>query len=355
MSTTSFAVVGGGSWGTAVAGLLAERHEVVLWAMEPEVVDGVNDHHRNPLFHPDVDLPSGLRATTDVAEAVTGRTAVVMAVPSQYVRDVVSRIDGALAGDVPVVSLAKGIEQGTLLRPTEVIAEVLGRDSLIGVMCGPNLAAEVVRHQPAATVLAFEDHAVATWLRPEFAAERFDVYTNDDVIGCEVGGSVKNVVAVAAGMAAELGHGQNAISALVCRGLVEMTRLGVALGARPETFLGLAGQGDLMATCLSEQSRNHRFGRELAKGRAVQDIRADTNMVAEGVKSVDSILELAARCQVEMPLATMVSAVVRGEHLPHDAFETRRRNEPAHELEGIVASPTPRTIQPPHPTPGDTS
>jgi glycerol-3-phosphate dehydrogenase (NAD(P)+) len=241
------------------------------------------------------------------------------------------------------------------MRPTEVLADVLGRDSLIGVMCGPNLATEVVRHQPAATVLAFEDHSVAAWLRPQFAAERFDVYTNDDVVGCEVGGSVKNVVAVAAGMASELGHGQNAISALVCRGLVEMTRLGVALGARPETFLGLAGQGDLMATCLSEQSRNHRFGRELAKGRAVPEISADTNMVAEGVKSVDSLLQLAARYGVEMPLAAMVSAVVRGEHHPHHAFEARRRNEPAHELEGVVALPPSRTNPTPTPTPGETS
>ena len=352
MTGASFAVVGGGSWGTAVAGLLAEHHEVVLWAMEQEVVDGVNRDHRNPLFHPEVDLPHGLRATTDVGDAVAGRDAVVMAVPSQYVRDVAGRIDGALSPDVPVVSLAKGIERGTLMRPTEVISEVLGRDSLVGVMCGPNLAVEVVQRRHASTVLAFEDHDVAAWLRPMFATDRFDVYTNDDVIGCEVGGSVKNVVAVATGMATELGHGQNAISALVCRGLVEMTRLGMALGARPETFLGLAGQGDLVATCLSEHSRNHRFGRELAKGRRVEDINADTNMVAEGVKSVDSILQLAQRSGVDMPLAAMVHSVVHEGEDPRAAFEARRRNEPTHELEGVVAflpPPPPTTTTGEHP------
>jgi glycerol-3-phosphate dehydrogenase (NAD(P)+) len=334
---TRVAVVGGGSWGTAVAALLAERHDVLLWALEDEVVDGINERAENPLFHPGVTLPDALQATTDLKQAVDGAEVTVMAVPTQYIRGVTTSLAESLDPAVPIVSLSKGIESDTLMRPTQIVADVYGGHDAVGVLSGPNLAREVITGHPAATVLAFADHDLATRLQSVFESPRFDVYTNDDVVGCELGGSVKNVVAVAAGMASGLGHGQNAIAALVCRGLIEMTRLGLAYGARAETFLGLAGQGDLVATCLSDQSRNHHFGRELAKGRTVDEIAADTNMVAEGVKSVDSMLQLADRAGVDMSLVSLVHNVVHGGHPPDAAFEIRRQSRPAHELEGIVA------------------
>lgn len=336
---TRMAVVGGGSWGTAMAALLVERgHDVTLWALESEVVDAVNRRNENPIFHPGVALPEGLRATTDVAGAVEGANAVVMAVPTQFTRSVVTRLDGAIDHDTPIVSLSKGVEAESLLRPTQVIAEVLDSDPPVGVLSGPNLAREIIAGQPAATVLAFERIEVANALQPLFSSERFHVYTNDDVVGCELGGSIKNVIAVAAGMAAGLDRGHNAISALVCRGLVEMATLGSALGARPETFLGLAGQGDLVATCLSEQSRNHHFGRELAKGRTVAEIAADTAMVAEGVKSVDNLLALADRVGVDAPLMTLVKNVVAGDVPVSEAFDQLRPTDPVHELHGLVAA-----------------
>ena len=334
------AVVGGGSWGTAVAGLLAERgHRVTLWALEDEVVDGVNQRDENPLFHPGVALPPSLSASTDLGRAVDGAELVVMAVPTQFMRGVAEQLRGRLDGDAPLVSLSKGIENRSLLRPTQVIADAIAGPNPVGVLSGPNLAREIVRGQPASTVLAFADLDLAHDLQPLFAGPRFDVYTNDDVVGCELGGSIKNVIAVAAGMAAGLDHGLNSIAALVCRGLVEMATLGAAMGARPETFLGLAGQGDLVATCLSEQSRNHHFGRELAKGRTVEQIAADTNMVAEGVKSVDNLLALASRAGVDTPLMTLVHRVVDGLVSPTAAFESFGPDESMHELHGLLFGP----------------
>ena len=345
-------VVGGGSWGTAMAALLAEHgHDVTLWALEADVVDGINEGNENPLFHPGVGLPAGLRADRELAAVVEGAELVVMAVPTQFTRSIAEQFAGSIAPTVPIVSLSKGIEAETLLRPTEIIAEALGGHETVGVLSGPNLAREIVRGQPASTVLAFADHGVAHALQPVFAGRRFDVYTNDDVIGCELGGSIKNVIAVAAGMAAGLDHGHNSISALICRGLVEMARLGTALGARPETFLGLAGQGDLVATCLSEASRNHHFGRELAKGRTVEEIAAASDMVAEGVKSVDHLLALAHRADVETPLMNLVQAVVTGQATPTAAFELGRPTQSMHELDGLVG-PSSITRSNPKTSPG---
>ncbi|MGI9614709.1 MAG: NAD(P)H-dependent glycerol-3-phosphate dehydrogenase [Acidimicrobiales bacterium] len=338
MTASPISVVGGGSWGTAMAALLAEHgHPVTMWALEPDVVDGVNDRNENPVFHPGVELPSGLRASADLLATVDGAELVVMAVPTQFTRSVAEQLTGSIPAATPIVSLSKGIEGGTLLRPTEIIADALGGHDAVGVLSGPNLAKEIVRGQPASTVLAFADIDLAHRLQPIFSGRRFDVYTNDDVTGCELAGSIKNVIAVAAGMAAGLDHGHNSISALICRGLVEMARLGTALGARSETFLGLAGQGDLVATCLSEDSRNHHFGRELAKGRSVEEISRDTAMVAEGVKSVDNLLALANRVDVETPLMNLVHAVVTNEATPAAAFELGRPTQSVHELDGLVA------------------
>ncbi len=331
------AVIGAGSWGTAMAALLAEHgHAVTLWALEDEIVEAVNQRHENPLFHPEVQLPPALRATGDIHEAARDISLIVVAVPTQYIRRVVGGLRGSVAPTVPIVSLSKGIEDETLLRPTQVIGEALGGHETVGVLSGPNLAREIVRGQPAATVLAFRDLDLAHGLQPVFSGPRFDVYTNDDIIGCELGGSIKNVIAVAAGIAAGLDHGHNSISALICRGLVEMASLGSALGARPETFLGLAGQGDLVATCLSSESRNHHFGRELAAGRTVEEISATTNMVAEGVKSVDNMLELARRTSVQTPLINLVHLVVNGLATPAEAFELGRPTESIHELHGLI-------------------
>ncbi|MDH3678909.1 MAG: NAD(P)-dependent glycerol-3-phosphate dehydrogenase [Acidimicrobiia bacterium] len=341
VSRSSVAVVGAGSWGTAMAALLAEHgHSVTVWALETEVVEAINQRNENPLFHPGVTLPPGLGATGDVQQAVDGADLIVMAVPTQFTRQTVERFAEGVVPTTAVVSLSKGIENETLLRPTQIIAEELGGHTRVGVLSGPNLAREVIRGQPASTVLAFEDLDLAHRLQPVFSGPRFDVYTNDDVIGCELGGSIKNVIAVAAGMAAGLDHGHNSISALICRGLVEMARLGSALGARPETFLGLAGQGDLVATCLSEQSRNHHFGRELAKGRSVDDIASETAMVAEGVKSVDNLLALARQVSVHTPLMDLVHVVVNGVASPADAFEQGRPTESIHELHGLIEAAT---------------
>lgn len=341
MTPKPIGVVGGGSWGTAMAALLAEHgHAVTMWALEADVVDGVNNRNENPIFHPGIELPGRLHADNDIRSAVEGAELVVMAVPTQFTRSVAEKLAGLVPATTPIVSLSKGIETGTLLRPTEIIADVLGNHEAVGVLSGPNLAKEIVRGQPASTVLAFADLDLAHELQPTFSGRRFDVYTNDDVTGCELAGSIKNVIAVAAGMGAGLEHGHNSISALICRGLVEMARLGTALGARPETFLGLAGQGDLVATCLSEDSRNHHFGRELAKGRTVEEISRDTNMVAEGVKSVDNLLALAKRADVETPLMNLVHAVVSGQATPAAAFELGRPTHSVHELDGLVLPTT---------------
>jgi glycerol-3-phosphate dehydrogenase (NAD(P)+) len=334
----SVSVVGAGSWGTAVAALAASVGDVTLWALEPEVVAGVNDSRQNPIFHPGVALPERLVATGDLAQAVVGAEVVILAVPTQHLRGVLERLGPSLDPSVPIVSLAKGIEAGTLLRPTEIVRELFPQldPGRVGVLSGPNLAREVMAGQPAATVLAFSDHDVATDVQPHFQSRAFRVYTNDDVVGCELAGALKNVIAVAAGMADGLGFGLNTMGALLSRGLVEMSRLGIAVGARAETFLGLAGQGDLVATCLSRDSRNHHLGQELAKGRSLADITAETKMVAEGGKSVEGVVALAARHGVNAPIAEMVRQVVVDGVSPRRAWAATLAEPPEHELTGVI-------------------
>jgi glycerol-3-phosphate dehydrogenase (NAD(P)+) len=338
MTGDRMAVVGGGSWGTALAAVLAERHDVELWALEPEVVDGINDRHENPLFHPGVTLPPRLGANADLGAVVAGADVVVLGVPSKFLRGVLGDLAASLAPSTPLISLAKGIEAGTFLRPTEIVAEVLvGRDpALVGVLSGPNLAGEVIAGLPAFSVLAFTDHELAVALQPLFDTARFRVFTNDDVIGCEVAGAVKNVVALAAGMASGLGFGRNGMGALLSQGLLEMCCIGAALGARPETFFGLAGQGDLVATCFSEQSRNHRVGVALAQGHSLTTIAEQMRMVSEGATSAASIAELARRNGVDAPLAEMVRSVVDDGRSPQDAFAGFHARPPGHELAGLL-------------------
>lgn len=315
------AVVGAGSWGTTVAAMAATRVETVLWARRGPLAETINRTRANPDYLPGFTLPDALTATHDLESAVSAADVVVMAVPSHGFREVFAPIGTLIEPATPVVSLTKGIEQGTLLTMTEVIAELSpGHDrDLAGVLTGPNLVAEIVAGQPAASVIAMRDLGAALSLQSLFMAPSFRVYTNDDVIGCELGGALKNVMAIASGMSDGLGFGDNTRATLLTRALAELTRLGVSLGGRPETFAGLAGMGDLIATCSSDKSRNHRVGFALASGRSLDEIVSEMRMVAEGVKTTESVVALAERVGVEMPIASHVDMVLRGEITPRDA------------------------------------
>lgn len=315
------AVIGAGSWGTTVAALAARANPTTLWARRPELASMINTEAVNADYLPGHRLPYGLRATSDLNDCIDGAEAVVMGVPSHGYRTVMEQLTESLPTSTPILSLTKGIEQGTTLRMTEVIAEVAPEHdrNVIGVLTGPNLAKEVIAGQPAAAVVAMEDVDVAARLQSVFMDPTFRVYTNTDVVGCELAGALKNVMAIAAGMAKGLGFGQNTLAMLITRALAEITRLGVKLGGRPETFAGLAGMGDLIATCQSDQSRNNRVGMGLAVGKKTQEIIDEMKMVAEGVKSVGPILDLAAGKGVEMPIATQVDQVISHGAHPREA------------------------------------
>ncbi|WP_327101188.1 NAD(P)-dependent glycerol-3-phosphate dehydrogenase [Nocardia vinacea] len=308
---TRAAVLGAGSWGTAFAKVLADAGtDVTIWARRPEVAKALATEHRNPFYLPDVQLPS-LTATHDHAEALDGADIVVLAVPSQSLRANLETWRDSIGPDAALLSLAKGIETGTLLRMSQVIGAVTGADeSRIAVLSGPNLAKEIAAEQPAATVIACTDAARAVALQQACANGYFRPYTNTDVIGCEIGGACKNVIALACGIASGMGLGDNSIASLITRGLAEIIRLGVALGAEPVTLAGLAGVGDLVATCTSPLSRNRSFGHVLGAGGSMEAAQEATHgQVAEGVKSCTSVRALAAAHNVEMPLTTSVHQV----------------------------------------------
>ncbi|WP_280304316.1 NAD(P)H-dependent glycerol-3-phosphate dehydrogenase [Nocardia neocaledoniensis] len=308
---TRAAVMGAGSWGTAFAKVLAEAGtEVTIWARRDEVAEALNSEHRNPFYLPGVQLPP-VRATADARAALDGVDLVVLAVPSQSLRANLDRWKGDIGPDATLLSLAKGIETGTLLRMSQVIEEVTGADpGRVAVLSGPNLAGEIVQCQPTATVIACTDPERAEVAQRACATGYFRPYTNTDVIGCEIGGACKNVIALACGIAAGMGLGDNTIASLITRGLAEVIRLGVALGAQPVTLAGLAGVGDLVATCTSPLSRNRSFGAVLGAGGSMQAAQEATNgQVAEGVKSCTSVRALAAAHQVEMPLTDAVHRV----------------------------------------------
>jgi glycerol-3-phosphate dehydrogenase (NAD(P)+) len=310
------AVMGSGSWGTAFALVVSDAgNHVTLWARRPQLADMINIEHRNPDYFPDLQLPASLKAVSDPQQAMAGADFVVLAVPAQALRSNLSQ--WRIPENAIVVSLAKGIELGTGLRMSEVIVEA-GDISAerIAVVTGPNLAREIAERQPSASVVASVSLATAEAFQSVCHTARFRAYTNTDVIGCELGGATKNVIALAVGMAMGLGLGANATASVITRGLAEISRLGLALGADPYTFSGLAGLGDLVATCSSPLSRNRTFGEELGRGRSVAEISASTRQVAEGVKSCVSITELAAKHQVEMPIVENVAAVIAGELTP---------------------------------------
>ncbi|MBW0116884.1 NAD(P)H-dependent glycerol-3-phosphate dehydrogenase [Pseudonocardia abyssalis] len=312
MTVRRVAVLGAGSWGTAFAKVLADAgREVSLWARRPEVAAAINDRHLNPDYLPGVELPGLLTATTNAAFALDGVDAVVLAVPSQTLRANLAGWRDLLPRGATLVSLAKGVELGTLKRMSEVVVEVAGvTPDQVAVVSGPNLAREIAAEEPTATVIACSDHDRAVALQHACTTGYFRSYTNTDVVGCELGGAGKNVIALATGMAAGMGFGDNTRASLITRGLAEVARLGGALGADPMTFAGLAGLGDLVATCSSPLSRNRTFGERLGRGESLaQAEAANHGQVAEGVKSCSSICELGARYGVELPIADAVRRV----------------------------------------------
>jgi len=305
------AVLGGGSWGTTVASLASRNADVMLWARDSHTVADINTRHVNSRYLGEAKLNPTLVASTDIEAVVTDADAVLVAVPSDNFRAVLSSVADRLPSGAPLISLTKGLERETRLSMTEVCREVApGRPT--GVLTGPNLAREIVAGQAAASVLALDDQAPNSWLQPLLNVGLFRVYTNPDVIGCELGGVLKNIIAIAVGMGDGLRAGDNTRAALITRGLAEITRLGTALGGKAETFAGLAGMGDMIATCTSPQSRNRHVGIELAKGHSIDAIIQSMHMVAEGVKSAPTVIELAQEHGVAMPIAEDVFKVVTG-------------------------------------------
>ncbi|QHF96757.1 glycerol-3-phosphate dehydrogenase [Streptomyces sp. NHF165] len=320
---TKAAVFGTGSWGTAFAMVLADAGcEVSLWGRRAEVVEAVNATHRNPVYHPGTELPAGVTATTDPADAARDAEFTVLSVPSQTLRGNLESWAGLLHPDTLLVSLMKGVELGTAKRMSEVVEEV-GKvpAERVAVLTGPNLAREIAARQPAAAVAACADEAAARALQAACHTAYFRPYTSTDVVGCELGGAVKNVIALAVGIADGMGLGDNSKASLITRGLAETTRLGLAMGAQEQTFAGLAGMGDLVATCSSPLSRNHTFGTNLGRGMTLQETIAVTRQTAEGVKSCQSVLDLARRYGVEMPITETVVGIVHEGTAPHVALK----------------------------------
>ncbi|MEV0945112.1 NAD(P)H-dependent glycerol-3-phosphate dehydrogenase [Rhodococcus sp. NPDC049939] len=325
-------ILGAGSWGTTVASLAAHNTPTLLWARRHETADEINTEHRNSRYLGDRPLSPSIRATSDLVEAAREADVLVVGVPSHSIRSTLGQIANEVRAWVPVLSLAKGLEPGTRLRPTEVIAECLPGHP-VGLLAGPNIAREIVDGYAAASVVATQDVRVATALQPLFASAVFRVYRNTDVLGCELGGVLKNIVAIASGMADGLGVGDNTRAMVLARGLAEMTRLGEAMGANPRTFAGLTGVGDLIATCMSPSSRNRRVGEAIARGSTVDEALASLGQVAEGVKTAPTVMDLARDYNVDMPIAAEVEAVVAGRQTAEGAYRGLRRVAPGSEDE----------------------
>jgi len=326
------AVIGGGSWGTTVAHLSAHNAPTVLHTRREDVAAAINEQHVNPRYLDGFALHDDLRASTDLAATVREADVLVMGVPSAGFRQTMIDIRPHLRPWVPVVSLAKGLEIGTRKRMTEIVEEEMPGHP-VGVLTGPNLAKEILAGSAAAAVLAFTDLTIAERLQDVFSSQLFRVYSSTDVVGCELGGALKNVIALAAGMADGLGTGDNTRAAVITRGLAEVTRLGVALGGDPATFSGLAGMGDLLATCMSPQSRNRHVGEQLGRGRSIDEIAAEMNQVAEGVKSAPIVCEIAAECGVYMPIAEQMRACVQEGRSATQAYAGLVKNPAAREID----------------------
>jgi glycerol-3-phosphate dehydrogenase (NAD(P)+) len=324
MSGQRVAVMGAGSWGTAFSLVLADAgNSVTLWGRRPELCARLNETHQNADYLPGIFLPDVVRADPDPARVLDGADTVVLAVPSQTLRSNLTAWAPLLPPDVPLVSLMKGVELRTQLRMSQVVAQVTGcSDDRLVVVSGPNLAGEIADRQPAASVVACTDESVAVQFQQVCHTSMFRPYTIRDVIGCELAGATKNVIALAVGMAVGLGFGDNARATVITRGLAETARLGSAMGADPQTFAGLAGLGDLVATCMSKLSRNRGFGERLGRGESVAEIAGSTRQVAEGVKSCESLLAMASDHGVDVPIIEHVVQVARGEATPHDVLRS---------------------------------
>jgi glycerol-3-phosphate dehydrogenase (NAD(P)+) len=315
-------VVGGGSWGTALADLLAAKGFAVdLWVYERELVEQISDHHENRLFLPGVSLSPRLRAHRDIERAVSGKDMVVVVVPSHVIRETTASIGGRLKAGAFVVSASKGIENLTHLTMTGVLRETLGvSEDRLAVLSGPSFAVEVAKRFPTTVTLASRNPEVARTAQHAFATPFFRVYTSDDIIGVELGGSVKNVIAIAAGIIDGLGLGLNTRAALITRGMTEIRRLGKRMGANPRTFTGLAGYGDLILTCTGDLSRNHTLGRKIASGKRLKDILGEMRMVAEGVRTAESVFNLSRKLEVEMPICHQTYRILYEELPPREAL-----------------------------------
>jgi glycerol-3-phosphate dehydrogenase (NAD(P)+) len=326
--TKQIAVIGAGSWGTALAMVAARnQHRVKLWAREPEVASEINRARKNPLYLSDFVLPENIRATTDIEAAIDGADFALLVVPSHAMRETVSRLRPFLRNDVVLVSAAKGVENSTLMRMEEVVADVLREDtrSRYVALSGPSFAREVARGDPTAIVAASSNPERSELVQRSLSSSVFRIYTNTDVVGVELGGAVKNVVAIAAGVVRGLGFGTNAVAAIITRGLAEMSRLALAEGARVETMAGLAGLGDLVLTCTGELSRNRYVGVELGRSRKLADILGEMREVAEGVKTTRSVYELGRRLGIDMPITASIHSLL---------YEDKPALEAANELMG---------------------
>ncbi len=332
------AVIGAGAWGTALAHLLASKgEEVVIWAYEEEVSAEINAAARNSVFLPGVKLREGLWATSRLPEAVNRAEAVVLVTPSQVLRQVATRLSGHLPPEALIISASKGIEEQTLLTMTGVLSDILGpgAKNRLAVLSGPSFAQEVARRAPTAVTCAAFDEAAAHFFQRLFWTDWFRVYTSSDVVGVELGGALKNVMAIAAGICQGLNLGHNTLAALITRGLAEISRLGVTLGADPLTFLGLAGVGDLVLTCTSAQSRNHTVGLKLGQGLDIEEILSGMKAVAEGVRTTRSAHDLARERGAEMPICDQVHAVIYGGRPPEEALSALMSRDPKLERWGL--------------------
>src|SRR6201992_1555958 len=327
-------VLGGGSWGTTVASICARRGPTLQWVRSDATAADINEQHRNSRYlGNDVILSETLRATTDFAEAAHCADVVVMGVPSHGFRGVLTELARELRPWVPVVSLVKGLEQGTNMRMSQIIEEILPGHPA-GILAGPNIAREVAEGYAAAAVLAMPDQHLATRLSTLFRTRRFRVYTTDDVVGVEMAGALKNVYAIAVGMGYSLGIGENTRALVIARALREMTKLGAAMGGHPDTFPGLAGLGDLIVTCTSQRSRNRHVGEQLGAGKPIDEIISSMNQVAEGVKAASVIMEFADEFGLNMPIAREVDAVINPGSAVEPAYPGLAPGVPGHEVHG---------------------
>ena len=325
--TTRFAVLGSGAWGTAIAMILAQnpQHRVTLWSARPGTADW-HARRENVRLLPGVAIPASVMLTTDIQQAVDAADLLIAAIPTVHLRATLERIAAAIPKGKPLLSLAKGLEIGTFSRPTQIALEVLGRRA-VAALSGPSHAEEVARGLPATLVAASDDLPLARWIQQCFSTDRFRVYTNLDLVGVEVAGALKNVIGIAAGINDGLGFGDNSKSALMTRGLAEVARFGVKLGADAKTFWGLAGMGDLITTCISRHGRNRAVGERLGKGEKLADIQAATPMVAEGVFTARSVFEEAQQMGLAMPISTEVYRVLYEAKNPRDAVTDLMQRE----------------------------